>query len=203
MKIARLTIVLILGIALVSGFACGGGEPTATPTPTGTSTPTSTPTPVDWSADGIITPGEYSGTNTYGNYEIHWSSDEQYIYIGMKANTNGWVALGIQPGSRMKDADMIFGFVQDSETTVYDLFSTGDFGPHPPDTDLGGTYDVIESGGREEGGYTTIEFKRLLNTGDEYDNPLQSGVNKIIWSYGSADELSLQHTARGYGEIDL
>jgi len=203
MKIARLAIVLVLVTALVSGFACGGGEPTATPTPTGTSTPTSTPTPVDWSADGIITDGEYSGTNTYGNYEIHWSSDEQYIYIGMKANTNGWVALGIQPGSRMKDADMIFGFVQDSETTVYDLFSTGDFGPHPPDTDLGGTYDVIESGGREQGGYTTIEFKRLLNTGDEYDNPLQSGVNKIIWSYGSADELSLQHTARGYGEIDL
>ena len=203
MKIARLAIVLILGIALVSGFACGGGEPTATPTPTVKPSPTPTPIPVEWSADGIITPGEYSGTNIYGNYEIHWSSDEQYIYIGMRAKTDGWVSLGIQPGSRMKDADMIFGFVKDSETTVYDLFSTGDFGPHPPDTDLGGTDDVIESGAREEGGYTTIEFKRLLNTGDEYDNPLQSGVNKIIWAYGSADELSLQHTARGYGEIDL
>lgn len=203
MKIARILLALILGIALVSGFACGGGEPTATPTPAVTPSPTSTPITVEWSADGIITPGEYSGTNTYGNYEIHWSSDEHNIYIGMRAKTDGWVSLGIQPGSRMRDADMIFGFVQDSGTTVYDLFSTGDFGPHPPDTDLGGTYDVIESGGGEEGEYTTIEFKRLLNTGDEYDNELFNGVNKIIWAYGSADEMSLQHTARGYGEIDL
>jgi len=42
---ARITVILLLGILLVSGFACGGdGEPGPTPTPTTTPTPTLTPT---------------------------------------------------------------------------------------------------------------------------------------------------------------
>ncbi len=103
MKIARILLVLILGIALVSGFACGGGEPTATPTPTLKPSPTPTPTstPPVWLPDGIITPGEYPGSNTYGNYEIHWSSDEQYIYIGMRANTRRLG--GIRHPTRVED----------------------------------------------------------------------------------------------------
>jgi PKD repeat protein len=158
---------------------------------------------VEWLPDGVIDAGEYTKTNAYGDYEIYWRSDGEYIYIGMKAKTSGWVALGIQPGSRMKDADMVFGFVKGGQATVYDLFSTGDFGPHPPDTELGGTADIAEYGGKEQDGYTIIEFKRDLNTGDDYDNPLSSGVNKIIWAYGASDDLTLQHSTRGYGEIDL
>jgi hypothetical protein len=103
----------------------------------------------------------------------------------------------------MKDADLVLGFVSDGETKVYDLFSTGDFGPHPEDTELGGTDDIIDFGGAEDEGYTTIEFQRALVTEDEYDNPLTSGTNAILWSYGSADELSLKHSIRGYGELDL
>ena len=156
-----------------------------------------------WSADGTIDSKEYLGEMKYGNYEIHWVSDEHYAYIGIKAKTSGWVALGIQPGSRMKDADMIFGYVKDGTTTVSDQFSTGDYGPHSPDTELGGTNDILEFGGKEENGYTIIEFKRILNTGDEYDNQLSKGVNSIIWSYGPNDDLTLKHSNRGYGEIDL
>lgn len=45
MKIARIAVILLLGMMLVSGLACGGdGEPTPAPTPTPTPTPTSTPT---------------------------------------------------------------------------------------------------------------------------------------------------------------
>ena len=83
------------------------------------------------------------------------------------------------------------------------MFSTGDFGPHPPDTELGGTYDILDFGGGEEGGYTSIEFKRALNTGDKYDNALSRGVNKIIWSYGSEDDLKSKHINRGYGELTI
>ncbi len=193
----------------ISGASCqtAGLSPSPSPpapTPEKEPAPASESTPpAGWSADGIISPGEYTAVNRYNNFEIHWASDEQNIYIGMRARTGGWLALGIQPGSRMRDADMIFGFVKDGVITVFDLFSTGDFGPHPPDTELGGTDDILESGGSEEGGYTVIEIKRELTTGDKYDHPLAGGVNKIIWAYGSADELTLKHTQRGYGELNL
>ena len=160
--------------------------------------------PAVWTADGVIKGGEYTNKISLGvDYELYWKSDGQYIYIAMKAKTSGWVAVGIQPGSMMKDADMMFGFVKDGKTMVSDTFSTGSYGPHPPDTDLGGKNNILEFGGREEGGYTIIEFKRALTTGDKYDHPLSKGVNKIIWAYGSDDELTPKHIVRGYGEIDL
>ena len=97
----------------------------------------------------------------------------------------------------------VFGVVKDGETALYDVFSAGDFGSHPLNNEASGTYDIIDSGGKEGGEYITIEFKRALVTGDEYDNPLSNGVTKIIWSYVSSDELRGKHSNRGYGELDL
>jgi hypothetical protein len=192
---------LVLSMLLaVSSMSCQ----TPAPTPVIPSATPHVPKPAEaWSADGIISIGEYSGNMSYGDYSIFWWSDQQNIYIAMEAKTSGWVALGIQPGSTMENADMVFGFVKDGEATVYDLFSTGPYGPHPVDTEIGGTNDILDFGGSESDGITRIEFKRALNTGDDYDNQLLKGANKIIWAYGSDDELTQKHTARGYGEINL
>jgi hypothetical protein len=103
----------------------------------------------------------------------------------------------------MKNADMVFGIVKDGQVAVHDMFSTGDFGPHPLDTELGGTDDIIDFGGIEDGEYTVIEFQRALVTGDDYDNPLSAGENGIIWAYGSSDSLTFKHSNKGYGKIDL
>jgi len=156
-----------------------------------------------WSGDGVIAPGEYTGMKAYGDYEIHWASDEQYIYIAMKAKTSGWVAVGFKPTTGMKDADMVFGFVKNGMVTVSDQFSTGIYGPHVPDTELGGTDDIHEFGGMEQDGFTTIEFKRALNTDDIYDHELTKGITKIIWAYSSSNSLTAAHSNRGYGEITL
>jgi len=194
---------LLVGILLFLVFVTS-----CTPSSAPDSEPTQIPTPTpplteEWSPDGIIKVREYYGSNNYGDYTIHWRSDEQYIYIGMTAKTDGWVAMAIQPGSRMKDADMVFGFVKNGAVEVQDLYSTGNFGPHLADIELGGTDDILAFGGREEGGFTTIEFKRSFTTTDEYDISIQKGVNRIIWAYGSSDSLTVKHSTRGYGEINL
>lgn len=196
---------LVFSMLLATLLSCQAPESIPTTPPSSPLPPSpAMPKPADvWSADGIITVREYAGNMREGKYLISWWSDTQYVYIGIKVETNGWVAVGIQPASKMKNADMIFGFVKDGYVEVYDLFSTGDFGPHPPDTEFGGTDDILEFGGSEEGGFTIIEFKRALDTGDEYDNTLTQGVNKIIWAYGSSDILEVKHSTRGYGEINL
>jgi len=65
--------------------------------------------------------------------------------------------------------------------------------------------DILEYGGKEDEDYTVIEFKRKLETGDEYDQVLTVGnIIKIIWAMADVDELRIQHNiSRGGGEITL
>jgi len=163
-----------------------------------------TPSPsVDsWVADGVISPGEYQNKQVYGDYEINWSNNDQNVCLGIKAKTPGWVAVGFGAESFMNHADIIQGYFSSSNSAiVLDEFSTGNFGPHPDDTTLGGKYNILESGGKQEGGYSVVEFKRKLDTGDAYDRPLVKGANKIIWAYGSDNQFLIKHMNRGEGEI--
>jgi hypothetical protein len=176
-------------------------QPPASAPPSGQQT--STPGAKAAAIDGIKSPGEYVSGNTYGDFEIDWRVDAEFIYIFMQAKTGGFVAMGIQPQTTMLNADIILGFVQGGAARVEDTFSTGPTGPHPPDKELGGSNDILEFAGLEQGGVTSIEFKRRLDTGDNYDLPLQPGANKIIWAFGSGDSLDSRHVVRGYGELQL
>jgi len=100
---------------------------------------------IAWAADGVITPGEYQKNKPFGDYELWWTADDQYIYMGMKAKTPGWVAVGFDPESMMKNSDIVEGFVKDGQLSIADMYSTGQFGPHPADTQLGGTDDILAS----------------------------------------------------------
>ena len=178
--------------------------PPAAPPTTPAQQPAAPPANViAWAADGVIAPGEYQNNKSFGDYELNWTADDQYIYIGMKAKTTGWVAVGFDPESLMLHADIVMGYVQDGKLSIADMYSTGQFGPHPPDTQQGGTDDILASGGKIDNGYTTVEFKRKLDTGDKFDKPLHKGTNKIIWAFGSDPQFTIKHTARGSAEIDL
>jgi hypothetical protein len=158
---------------------------------------------VGWKGDGLISEGEYPKHKNFGKLEVFWKTDGEFLYMALKGQTKGWVAIGFEPSSSMKDADMVIAWVENGEVKAVDAFSTGLFGPHPPDEELGGKYDLTEIGGREENGITVIEFKRKLDTGDEYDKVLKKGeVTRIIWALANGDSFSLRHNvARGDGEI--
>jgi hypothetical protein len=160
-------------------------------------------TAIKWLDDGIISADEYQQSKPYADYTISWSNDAEYVYIGMKAKTAGWVAVGFGAETLMKNADIIEGSVKDGNLTIADMFSTGEFGPHPPDIQSGGTDDILASAGKAENGYTTVEFKRKLDTGDKFDRPLVKGINKIIWAYANEPVLTIKHSSRGSGEIEL
>ena len=167
----------------------------------GSSSPPVNTGPVEWTPDGEIKVGEYENSEKFGNsYEIFWNSDSEYIYVGIQAVTSGWVALGFQPDIRSStNVDMILGFVSARvEVDIYDLFYAEYPGLNPQDVVLGGSKDILLPAGTEgadvevsedEEGvvYTTIEFKRQLNTGDQYDQIIYSGPNNIVWAYGRED----------------
>lgn len=215
-NIALYLITALLLCTLIFAFSCTPPQ-SKTPTqqqdvepPTTTQTPDTTETPSSqsdgWVADTVISTNEYSRLDSYddGNYEIAWTSDDEYIYVFIRAKTQGFVALGIQPDTTMQQADIIFGAVEHGEAIVLDEFSAHAFGPHVPDTDFeGGVNNITEYAGVESDGYTIIEFRRKLDTGDIFDHPVTTGINKIIWAYGASDDPSVKHTVRGYGELEL
>lgn len=177
-------------------------QPGATTTPSAAPSPTTQPGGVAWSADGVVTPGEYSNELSQGSYRLFWSTTGDTIRMAMQADNQGWVAVGFQPGRRMKDADMVFGMMTGGNAVVQDHYSTGDFGPHTVDVQQGGTDDVLLYGGARTASTTTFEFERKLDTGDARDVALQRGVQmQIIWAYGSSDNERIQHSSRGYANI--
>lgn len=157
------------------------------------------------SVNGVIDTDEYSSSTTYdnGNFQIHWKVEGQYLYIGIKAKTTGWVSLGFNATSKLRNVDYVFGWVSDGKTSVSDEYSADYHGQHQTDVSLGGKDDVTEFGGQENNGYTVIEFKRALVTGDTFDANLTQGDLSIIWAYASSDNISSAHRQRGYGQIQI
>jgi len=161
---------------------------------------------VEWVPDGVISEGEYTKNLSLSNgrYVVYWKNDAEYLYMALAGLTNGFVAIGFEPTQAMKDADMVMGWVSNGNATVLDLYSTGVYGPHPPDEDLGGRDDILEFGGAESNNRTVIEFKRRMDTGDRFDKAFQpeQTVN-IIWSMSATDSLEVRHNIRGVSMIDL
>ena len=160
------------------------------------------------SLDGVISEGEYHFEASFneGKFVIYWRIEGDHIYMALSARTTGWVSLGIEPTVKMKDADMIIGWVSEGgEAHLLDCFSTGDYGPHPPDTTLGGTDDLPDYGGSEWNGRTILEFRRLIKTADGFDQEFKlDGPMEIIWAVGDDDDYSSGHAGeRGSGTLDL
>ncbi|MFX0170717.1 MAG: DOMON domain-containing protein [Candidatus Hodarchaeota archaeon] len=157
--------------------------------------------------DGIINLDEYSKSTSFdtGNFILYWQIEDEIIYLGFIGTTDGWVTIGIEPTESMLDADMIFGWVNSDNTVgILDCFSTGKYGPHPPDTELGGTNDILAYNGSEDAGKTTIEFSRKLATGDQYDKEIPAiGEVNIIWALGPSDNYLDKHTRKGVGTMSM
>ena len=157
--------------------------------------------------DGVISSGEYSYSQSVdeGNFILHWqTTDENSIFFALEVKTTGWVSIGIDPTVRMLDADMYFGWVSSNGSVgMVDAFSTGDYGPHPPDTDLGGTDDILDYNGSEIDQTTIIEFKRgIISPDSDYDNSIPLvGEITIIWAYGVTDNYLDQHPGGNLGTM--
>jgi len=148
--------------------------------------------------DGAVSPGEYPSNFTDPNngMVIYWVHDDNYLYVAMVSPGTGWVAVGF--GSQVMDgANIIIGYVDDTtgETVLSD--QTGEGHGHEPDTNLGGSDDLVDFAGSQSGGSTTIEFVFPLNSGDSLDPPLEPGTSTymILAYHPSADDLTSYHGA--------
>jgi len=166
-----------------------------------------------WIPDGIVAENEYSrsmvlegnkrGRLTGRNLEVYWKNDAQNFCMALKGLTKGWVSIGFEPSIAMNDSDIIMGTVNGSDVTLLDEYCVGNYGPHLPDSELGGTENILAAGGKEDDNYTILEFKRKMNTGDKFDKAFIPGQKvPIIWAMADSDSLKDIHDgAQGNGEL--
>ena len=164
----------------------------------------------EWKADGIIGDGEYSRSMLLqgsarqgysgGDLAVSWKNDKEYLFLALNGSTDAWLAIGFDPLEWMKNADIILASVQGGKAVVLDEYCTGNYGPHIEDTMLGGSDDIMESGGSKSAGRTVIELKRRLYTGDRFDKAFSpGGAVSMIWALSSNPDISLKHNI-AYGE---
>jgi len=227
-NVLYITIVAILSLMLIAAVGCQGdtatptvttaptnapsatSEPTATgeisdaataePTTEATVTPTEEPTFI---ADGQITDGEYPYETTVGSVLVAWNSDGFYLYMALQAETDGWIAIGLDPENRMEGANYIIAYVDDNGLTIDDQYGTSSTS-HASDIELGGTNDLVAYGATELDGVTTVEFQFPIDSSDEYDKIMTPGETyPIIVATGKKDDLESMHNYAGEGEITL
>lgn len=154
--------------------------------------------------DGAIGADEYQFSANFEemNLNVHWTMTETELYVAISAPAAGWVSWGVRDGvpaeaeeNVMEGVDFYIGYLKDGELFMRDDFGDGPF-THTADTELGGKDDVLEAAGSEANGVTTLEFKRLIDTGDAFDNPIAQGVAEVYLAYSNADDFVSIHTER-------
>lgn len=125
---------------------------------------------------------------------IVFKGDIAEVTVG--AAVRGWVAVGFDPSSRMKDANFLIGYVKDGQA-----FARDDFGVsatrHAADITLGGQDNIISFSGTEVDGYTTVTFVIPRDSGDSKDHPLSAGQHTVILGASGGDSFTSMHSKIG------
>ncbi|CAF1144593.1 unnamed protein product [Adineta ricciae] len=133
--------------------------------------------------------------------DLWWTIDdaEREIVFELHVKTTGWIALGISAAGGMAGADIGVGWIDQMGTVQFqDRYAYNRSRPVIDYT----TTDWFAVQGREQDGWTAIQFRRLLETCDSMDVPIKSGTNILIYAYGLVDpdangEISYHESRRG------
>jgi hypothetical protein len=137
-------------------------------------------------------PEGYSSASD-GGITLQWKVEGENLRVRMAAATTGWVAVDFDPSSRMKDSNIIIGYVENGNVFLRDEFGTGGTS-HGPDEDLGGRDDIDDAQGTEEDGQTWLSFSIPLDSGDRYDRTLTPGKSyQVILAAGRNDDFGTYH----------
>ncbi len=134
---------------------------------------------------------------------LQWRVLGTDLEVIVSAPTTGWVAVGFNPSSRMKDANIILAKVENGAPVARDDFGIA-LTQHASDESSGGVNDVTNLSGTESAGQTEMTYTIPLDSGDQYDRALVPGTSyKVLLSYSTSDSFEQKHTVRTSVTITL
>lgn len=138
------------------------------------------------------------------NMSFSWKVDGSDLKVKLSGKTTGWIGIGFNPSTQMKDADFVLGYVKDGKAKIIDEFGDSER-THKQDEKLGGSNNVTLVGGSEESGVTTIEFSIPLKSGDKTDTAIDpAGETIVLLAYGGKrDSFKSKHKYRTTIKVNL
>lgn len=156
------------------------------------------------SAAPAVFAADYQHSLKVDKMTFDWSINDDQLAVKLSAPTKGWVAVGFNPSKKMKDADIIIGYVKNGKVKILDEFGSAAT-QHKSDKKIGGAENVTVVGGSEANNTTTIEFSIPLNSGDDKDTVIDPNADTIvILGYGSErDSFKVKHKFRDTITVNL
>jgi hypothetical protein len=147
------------------------------------------------SVDGVIQTGEYSYSQDFDQQmTLYASRTSMTLYLGVVANTSGWVAVGL--GTRMDGADIFIGYIKDGK--VYFKPQVGSGHSHH-DASASVDSSLVSYALGQRGGKTTLEI--ALKAG-AYIKDGQSKLD-LIFAMGDQPSFSQYHSYRNLTSLTL
>jgi len=140
------------------------------------------------SADLAIEHSFFAALDEDQNVKLYWnvSTESKEINFTVEAKTTGWIGFGISSGQgKMKEADIVIGWVKDGKAYFKDRHADGYV---MPAVDSQQNYHLISL--TEDSGKTAMKFSRKFDTCDSEDNKIEAGTTKVIYAYNPDDPSS-------------
>jgi len=137
--------------------------------------------------------------------EYRVMQDDVNLECKLTGETTGWMAVGFNPTSVMRNANIIITYVTTTETQIRDDWGTSNTS-HASDVSMGGSSDVTLISGSEAAGMSMVHFSIPLDSEDQYDQALMIGETyPIILARGAnnADNFTGMHADAGNATITL
>ena len=157
-----------------------------------------------FTGDVLAASGAYEHELTVEDMVFAWTVDGDVLNVRLQGKTDSWVGIGFNPTSRMKDANIIIGFVKGGKVEVLDHYGTTEH-QHQMDSRIGGESNVSNVSGKEADGMTEISFSIPLQSNDPKDRPIWTDKpNTVLLAHGAGrDSFRTKHVRRMVLEVNL
>ncbi|CAJ1078032.1 DBH-like monooxygenase protein 2 homolog [Xyrichtys novacula] len=131
---------------------------------------------------------------------VKWGFDNPQGNITFKLliNTTGWVGFGFSPNGGMAGADIVMGGLGSSGIYFKDYYATGDSMPLEDEQQ---SYTLLSA--NETDGQTIMTFQRTIQSCDDKDFSITTQAIKLIYAYGTTDQINYHASRRGTKEVNL
>uniref|UniRef100_A0A672I0U6 Monooxygenase, DBH-like 1, like n=1 Tax=Salarias fasciatus TaxID=181472 RepID=A0A672I0U6_SALFA len=131
---------------------------------------------------------------------LKWGFDslQGNITFQLVVNSTGWVGFGLSPNGGMQGSDIVIGGLGSDGSYFTDRHATGN---SMPLVDEHQDYTLLYM--TEDEGQTSMTFQRSIQACDEDDFHITAQPVKVIYAYGTTDEIKNHGSRRGTKEINL